>query len=66
MSQLDQFEKKVHEETDIHTHTSIAYDEQRRGSISDAVFGEITKGGPDYRAVGQEPTTLTEDITEFA
>ncbi|KAF1840361.1 putative amino acid transporter [Cucurbitaria berberidis CBS 394.84] len=46
-------EKKVDEENGLH-----AVNSQRRASFSDAVFGEITEEGPNYRAVGWKGTTV--------
>ena len=65
MSHFKNSGKNVDEETDIYPTTSIANDEHRRESISDAVFGKLTEGGPDYRAVGQGWIKLTEHITNF-
>ncbi|KAI9695087.1 MAG: hypothetical protein M1820_008949 [Bogoriella megaspora] len=50
--------EKADEETDIHHTTSVSPDEPRRGSVSDAVFGEIVEGGPNYRSVGWKGTTV--------
>ncbi|KAL9093944.1 MAG: hypothetical protein Q9165_003867 [Trypethelium subeluteriae] len=58
MPYFDKSEKKVDEEDDIYPTTSITHDEHRRASVSDAVFGEIVEGGPDYRAVGWKGTTV--------
>ncbi|KAI9652630.1 MAG: hypothetical protein M1821_008349 [Bathelium mastoideum] len=58
MSHYDNSEKKVDAETVIHPTASITHDEHRRASVSDAVFGEITEGGPDYRAVGWKGTAV--------
>ena len=36
---------------------------QRRGSITDAVFGEITEDGPNYRAVCLIATDALQRLT---
>jgi hypothetical protein len=49
-------EKKYDEENGIQPTTSFAAGTARRTSISDAVFGDITEDGPNYRAVCQPHT----------
>lgn len=46
MSKPVEIEKNVDEETGIYPTVS-----ERRGSVSDAIFGDITEEGPNYRAV---------------
>lgn len=46
-------EKKMDEEAGIYPTTS-----HRRGSVTDAVFGELTEDGPNYRAVGWKGTAV--------
>ncbi|RYN23087.1 hypothetical protein AA0114_g12861 [Alternaria tenuissima] len=42
----------------LHPITTMGEGTMRRASISDEVFSEITKGGPNYRAVGWKGTTV--------
>jgi hypothetical protein len=53
-------EKKEDSHDDLHPTTTVGegttrrasiFSQQRRGSITDDVFGEITEDGPNYRAV---------------
>lgn len=44
-------EKKYDEENGMQPTTSHAVGTARRASISDAVFGEISEDGPNYRSV---------------
>lgn len=49
-------DKKVDEENDIQPTTSTRPGTYVQGVIHDDVFGDITQGGPNYRAVCQMDT----------
>lgn len=44
-------EKHNYDDNGLHQTPSVQHGTQRRLSITDAVFGEITEDGPNYRAV---------------
>ena len=44
-------EKQAYDDNGIHPTTSVQHGTQRRVSITDAVFGEISEDGPNYRSV---------------
>ena len=46
----------------LHPTTTYGEGTARRASISDAVFGEITEDGPNYRAVRVVASITTESI----
>ena len=48
-------EKHAYDDNGIHPTTSVQHGTQRRVSITDAVFGEISEDGPNYRAVRYAP-----------
>ncbi|KAF2621067.1 hypothetical protein BU25DRAFT_416409 [Macroventuria anomochaeta] len=51
-------EKHAYDDNGIHPTTSVQQGTQRRVSITDAVFGEISEDGPNYRAVGWKGTAV--------
>ncbi|KAF2123364.1 hypothetical protein P153DRAFT_304068 [Dothidotthia symphoricarpi CBS 119687] len=58
MSDYKDAEKQYGDGNGIHPTTSVGQGTHRRASITDAVFGEISEGGPNYRAVGWKGTAV--------
>jgi len=58
MSDYRDEEKKYDQENGIQPTTSLGAGTARRASINDAVFGDITEDGPNYRAVGWKGTCV--------
>jgi len=51
MADYKDSEKQAYDDNAIHPTTSVAQGTHRRASINDAVFGDISEDGPNYRAV---------------